>query len=174
MSTIVTRSKAKQAREQEALQQVKVDLNCIRKKAKNATYVIDDVIKELHKYPELSKFRIHGATTCTDPHYEFPPDVWESISGFNKEQTKKFMEKVKKMDEKEKRRDGGLCGYYGGDIEYTPKYLTTTYQGQLEFNWKANKRRGLEIEELIIEEEKFYQDLKKEEMVALSSGLLDI
>ena len=171
MSTIVTRSKAKQAREQEALQQVKVDLNCIRKKAKNATYVIDDVIKELHKYPELSKFRIHGATTCTDPHYEFPPDVWESISGFNKEQTKKFMEKVKKMDEKEKRRDGGLCGYYGGDIEYTPKYLTTTYEGQKpEFDDEEEHLRDLDWKELIEEERKFDEAIEKEEMVCLHSG----
>ena len=173
MSNIVTRSKAKQAREQEALQQVKVDLNRVVKNALDTELVIDALIEELHKYPELSKFRI-PEPNWSDVNYEFPPDVWESISGLNKEQTEKFMKKVKKMDEKKKKHRDGYCGYYGGDIEYTPKYLTRTYPELPKFNWKANKRRGLEIEELIIEEEKFYQDLKKEEMVALSSGLLDI
>ena len=167
MSNIVTRSMAKQAREQEALQQVKVDLNRIRKNAFDTEFVIDALIEELHQYPELSKYRIPEAM-YDEAHYEFPPDVWESITGLNKEQTEKFMKKVEKMDEKEKLRDGYYGGYFGGWIEYTPKYETKTYKGQKpEFDGKAEQFKGLDPLELLEEEEKFDEAIEKEEMVAL-------
>ena len=170
MSNIVTRSKAKQAREQEALQQVKVDLNRIRKKTFSAEFVVDALIQKLDKCPELSIYRIPGAT-YTDVHYEFPPDVWESISGLNKEQTEKFMEKVKKMDEKKKLSDGYYGGYYGGEIYYIPKYETKTYEGlKPEFDYQAEHLMGLTWKEKLEEERKFSEAFEKEEMVILRGG----
>ena len=81
------------------------------------------------------------------------------------------MEKVEKKGKEESIRNGGYGGYYGGWISYTPKYLTTTYEGQKpEFDDEAEHLRDLDWKELLEEEHKFNEAIEKEEMVCLHSG----
>ena len=143
MSNIVTRSKTKQAREQEALQQVNVDFIRIRNKRHHLD-VVDTIIKEFDKYPQLSKYR-NPRAICSDIYYEFPTHIWETISGFDKEGTENYMKTLVE--------EFGLIHPFRGVIEYIQPTKVVLYG-----SWWGSVLENVWHSDLLPEEIEFLEE----------------